>query len=105
MAFEVWLFDKSDIRTVTKVLMSEHAYHDEVLRAKLAPKGEAVLAQPGAPLNLETSGLQVAVNVTEMDYGEGNLPPNSFFARLVVELVAMAKETDAGTESGTAASY
>ncbi|MCE1255772.1 MAG: hypothetical protein LWX83_19755, partial [Anaerolineae bacterium] len=25
-AFEVWLFDKNDIQTVTKVLMSEHAY-------------------------------------------------------------------------------
>ena len=35
-AFEVWLFDKSDIRTVTKVLMSEHAYQDEALRARLA---------------------------------------------------------------------
>ncbi|HEX9017899.1 MAG TPA: hypothetical protein VF806_01860, partial [Anaerolineaceae bacterium] len=27
-AFEVWLFDKNDIQTVTKVLMSEHAFND-----------------------------------------------------------------------------
>jgi hypothetical protein len=101
MAFEVWLFDKSDIRTVTKVLMSEHAFHDEVLRARLAPKGEAVLAQSGAPLELETSGLQVYVNITEMEYGESNLPANSFFTRLVVELLAMAKPGGAVTKANT----
>ncbi len=90
-AFEVWLFDKSDIRTVTKVLMSEHAYRDEDLRAKLASKGEAVLAQPGAPFSLETSGLEVRVNVTELEYGEGNAPAHSYFSQLTVELVAVSK--------------
>jgi hypothetical protein len=96
-AFEVWLFDKSDIRTVTKVLMSEYAFHDDAIRAKLAPKGEAVLAQPGSPIVLETSGLQIQVDVAQLEYGEAELPPNSFFAKLVVELAAMAKPADAGT--------
>jgi hypothetical protein len=95
-AFEVWLFDKSDIRTVTKVLMSEHAFRDDSLRAKLASKGEAVLAQPGMPFTLETSGLEIRVEVTELDYGEGNLPPNSFFSKLTVELVALAKPAESG---------
>lgn len=93
-AFEVWLFDKSDIRTVTKVLMSEYAFQDDSLRAKLASKGEAVLAQPGVPFTLETSGLQVRVDVTELVYGEGELPPDSFFSKLTVELVAMAKPAE-----------
>jgi hypothetical protein len=93
-AFEVWLFDKSDIRTVTKVLMSEYAFHDEAMRAKLAPKGEAVLAQPAVPVRLGTSRLQVQVNVTDMDYGRGDLPPNSHFAKLMVELVATAKPSE-----------
>jgi hypothetical protein len=79
---------------VTKVLMSEHAFRDESLRAKLASKGEAVLAQPGAPFALETSGLEVRVDVTELDYGEGNLPPNSFFSKLTIELVALAKPAE-----------
>jgi hypothetical protein len=96
-AFEVWLFDKSDIRTVTKVLMSNYAFYDETLRAKLAPKGEPVLAQPGSPVTLETSGLKVQVDVTDLVYDAGELPPESVFAKLMVELVAMAKpvETDA----------
>jgi hypothetical protein len=96
-AFEVWLFDKTDIRTVTKVLMSEHAYKDGALRSKLASKGEAVLAQPSVPFSLETTGLNVTLEVTELDYGEGELPPKSFFSKLTVELVASAK---AGAEGG-----
>ena len=90
-AFEVWLFDKSDIRTVTKVLMSEHAYQDEALRARLASKGEAVLVEPGSPFVLETSGLQVRVDVTELVYGEDEMPAGSFFSKLTVELVATTK--------------
>jgi len=93
-AFEVWLFDKSDIRTVTKVLMSDYALNDDALRAKLASKGEAVLAQPGGPFVLETSGLQIRVDVTELVYGEGDAPPQSFFSKLTVELVAMAKPAE-----------
>ena len=95
-AFEVWLFDKSDIRTVTKVLMSEHAFNDEGLRTRLVSKGEAVLAQPGSPFALETSGLQVRVNVTELTYGEGEAPPRSFFSKLTVELMAYSKPAASG---------
>jgi hypothetical protein len=98
-AFEVWLFDKSDIRTVTKVLMSEHAFQDSALRTRLASKGEAVLAEPGSPFMLETSGLQVRVDVSEMIYGESELPPRSFFSKLTVELVAMARP--AGSDSSS----
>ena len=97
-AFEVWLFDKNDIRTVTKVLMSEHAYHDQELRTNLAPKGEAVLAQVNEPLVLETATLRIEATATEIIYGSGPLPPNSFFERLTVELVAHQKEGQAGTQ-------
>lgn len=93
-AFEVWLFDKNDIRTVTKVIMSEHAYYDDALRAKLAPKGEAALAKPGETIVLETASLIINARVIELEYGTGELPPQSFFNRLVVELAAWAKETD-----------
>jgi len=91
-AFEVWLFDKNDIRTVTKVLMTEHCYQDEDLRAKLAPKGEAVLGEEGAMINLETASLRVQAKVIEMEYGEGTLPPNSFVNRLTIELAAWQLE-------------
>jgi hypothetical protein len=95
-AFEVWLFDKSDIRTVTKVLMSEHAFSDSTLRSKLSAKGDLVLAEPGAMLRLETTGLQVDIEVNEVTYGQGDEPSKSFFSKLTVELVASAKSSDSG---------
>jgi hypothetical protein len=87
-AFEVWLFDKNDIRTVTRVLMSDYAFHDEALRTKLAPKGEPVLAGTDEDIVLETKTLRVRARIVEAAYGEGNLPPDSFFEKLTIDLAA-----------------
>jgi hypothetical protein len=93
-AVEVWVFDKNDIRTVTKVLMSEHAFNDDAIRTELAPKGEAVLIRPGATILLETQTLTVQARVIDLAYGSGALPPNSFFERLSVEISAWPKRTN-----------
>ncbi len=85
-AFEVWLFDQNDIKTVTKVLMSGHAYYDEVTRSELEKKGEPVLAEPGKEFALTTNNLKVICRVMDMGYGEGPLPEESFFDRLSIEL-------------------
>jgi hypothetical protein len=98
-AFEVWLFDKNDIRTVTKVLMSEYAYNDIELRDRLAPKGDAVLAQANVPLVLETATLRVEATATEVIYGESELPPNSFFERLTVEMLALEPQAEPDIET------
>lgn len=91
-AFEVWLFDKNDIRTVTKVVMSDHAFFDEAIRAKLAPKGEPILARERETIVLETASLIINAEITELQYGTGVLPPQSFMERFSVELSAWAKE-------------
>lgn len=96
-ATEVWLFDKNDIRTITKVLMSEHAFKDQTLRTKLAPKGEAVMVAPDSVAVLETQTLRVQIRVIDLQYGEGSLPPNSFFERLTVEIAAWPKEDASAT--------
>jgi len=101
-AIEVWLFDKDDIRTVTKVIMSEHAFNDQALRTKLAPKGEAVKAEPGAVTVLETQSLRLQVRLVDLQYGEGALPPNSFFERFTVELASWPNEDGGGAESDDA---
>ncbi|MBN1955092.1 MAG: hypothetical protein JW900_08590 [Anaerolineae bacterium] len=85
-AIEVWLFDKNDIRTITKVLLSEFALQDEALRAKLAAKGEPVQIRPGAEVILDTATLILRVRVTDLEYGQGQLPPNSFFQRVGMEI-------------------
>ena len=90
-AFEVWLFDKNDIRTVTKVLMSKYAYDDDALRAKLAPKGEAILVEPGKVIVLETASLRVDAVISEMEYGDGAVPPQSYFTKLTVSLTPSLK--------------
>ncbi|NDJ86441.1 MAG: hypothetical protein GYB66_11185, partial [Chloroflexi bacterium] len=96
-AVEVWLFDKNDISTITHVVMSEHAFNDEALRAKLAPRGEPVLAKAGMQTTLETQTLRAEVTIKTVEYGEGPLPDNSFFERLTVEIAVWQKE---GAESG-----
>jgi hypothetical protein len=98
-AFEVWLFDKNDIRTETKVLMSAHAFNDEALRSKLAPKGEPVLVEPAQVITLETASLQVTARVTEMEYGDGGMQAESFFSRVSVELVVSLKQEGAEAEA------
>jgi hypothetical protein len=98
-AMEVWLFDKNDIRTVTKVLMSDHAFNDESLKAKMAPKGEAVLAEAGAIATLETASLRIQAKVVDLEYGSGPLPPNSFFKRVTIELAAWKRDTKSTSPS------
>jgi hypothetical protein len=87
-AFEVWLFDKNDIQTVTKVLMSQHAFDDEPTRQRLSAKGEPVPAEAGREMILETATLRLQARVVDMSYGSGPVPPESFFERLTLELVA-----------------
>lgn len=90
-AFEVWLFDKNDIRTVTKVVMSEHAFNDEGLKSRLAAKGEPIMAKSAGVVEMETATLKVAARIVDMQYGSGALPPNSFFQQLTLEISAWKK--------------
>lgn len=101
-ALEVWLFDKNDIRTVTKVLMTDHAFNDDAIRARLAPKGEAVLVKAGDKITLETASLRIQARIVDMAYGTGPLPPNSFFERITIELAAWKKKEGQAAPAGGA---
>lgn len=90
-AFEVWLFDSKDFKSVTQVLMSEHAFADESIRQRLETKGDLLVASPGQELVLETTYLQLVVRVVDMSYGTGGTPPDSFFKHLTLELVIWSK--------------
>ena len=90
-AFEIWLFDKNDIQTVTKVIMSEHAHEDDKTRVRLESKGEPILAEPGKQVLLETASLQLEARIIDMEYGEGAAPDQSFFQRLTLELAVWPK--------------
>lgn len=87
-AFEVWLFDKNDIQTVTKVIMSQYTYNDEASRGRMASKGDPVLAESGGVVALETASLIVEARIVDFSYGEGPLPSESYFDRMTIELTA-----------------
>jgi len=91
-AFEAWLFDKSDIRTLTIVLASEYAANEPDLRAKLEPKGEVEMIAPGRVVTLETSVLRVLVQIKELEYAQGgNSPAHSFVQKVTFVLQAWVK--------------
>jgi hypothetical protein len=90
-AFEVWLFDKNDIQTVTKVLMSAHAYNDPATFQRLEAKGEPFLIEPGKQIVLETKALQLVAVVSDMEYAVDPLPENSHLERLTLELAVWPK--------------
>jgi hypothetical protein len=85
-ALEIWLFDKNDIKTATKVLMTEHAYNDPNIRARIEPKGELVVVKPQEQVLLETATLQLLATVVDMEYGTGAMPAKSHFERITLEL-------------------
>jgi hypothetical protein len=91
-AFEVWLFDKNDIQTVTKVLMSQHAFSDNALRTRLAAKGDPFLMEPGSETELETATLRLVARVVDMAYGAGPSPADSYFERVTLELAVWQKD-------------
>ncbi|WP_448335822.1 hypothetical protein [Bellilinea sp.] len=90
-AFEVWLFDKNDIQTVTKVLMSPHAFNDPAIRQRLESKGEPIEVAKERRVLLETATLQLEARVVDVSLGGGALPENSYFERLTLELAVWPK--------------
>lgn len=89
---EIWLFDKNDIKTATKVLMSRHAFGDPGIRSRLEPKGELVIVEPQGQILLETATLQLLVTVVDLEYGKGPLPPDSYFERITLELAIWPRQ-------------
>jgi hypothetical protein len=95
-AFEVWLFDKNDIQTVTKVLMSTHAFNDVATYQRLQAKGEPFMVERGKQVVLETAALQLVATVSDTEYGQGALPEDSYFDRLTLEIAVWPKAVPQG---------
>jgi hypothetical protein len=91
-ALEIWLFDKNDIKTATKVLMSKHAFNDSEIRGRLERKGELVVVEPQAQVLLETATLQLLATVVDLEYGKGPMPADSYFERITLELAIWPRQ-------------
>lgn len=91
-AFDVGLFDKTDITTLSRVVMSQDAFQNDVeLRNNIEsnPQAEAILAEPGKEFTLETSALRVVAKIDELAYGGGG---NQYFEKLKVTLHVFLRE-------------
>ena len=91
VSFDVGLFDKTDITTLSRVIMSEFAYNDETYRAKVDanPQAEAVLAEPGKEFTFEPTAMRIVAKIDELQYGEGG---NRYFEKLTVSMDLFLKE-------------
>jgi hypothetical protein len=94
-ALEIWLFDKNDIKTATKVLMSSHAFSDAGIRSRLEAKGELIQVEPQKQVMLETETLQLLATVVDLQYGDGSMPDKSYFDRVTLELAIWRKAEQA----------
>ena len=90
-SFDVGLFDKTDITTLSRVVMSDHAFNDETLRAKVEanPQAEAILAEPGKKFSFDTTALRVDAEIEEVEYGDDE---KTFFSKLTANLKVFLKE-------------
>ncbi|NPA06224.1 MAG: hypothetical protein GXO54_02335 [Chloroflexi bacterium] len=88
-AFEVWLFDKSDIRTETVVLATPEAAADEALRQRLEVRGAILAAEPQQQIVLETERLRAEVFVRDCECDSDQ--DGQYFTRLTVEFRVFQK--------------
>ena len=92
-AFDLWLYDRKDVHTLTLVIMSEYAYQDQALRTRLLTKGELILAEKGKRLHLETHSFRMDARIAEVVYEtDPSMPPNSYFKKLVIEIAPTYKD-------------
>lgn len=87
-AFDIWLFDKLEARTETRLLLSEGAANDPVLRVRLPDRGEPVQADLDRVITLETENLRLIATITGLEYED---PSNMIFAKLVTKLEVLPK--------------
>ena len=91
VSFDVGLFDKTDITTLSRVVMSEFAYNDDTLRAKVEgnPQAEPVLAEPGKRFSFDTTALRVDAEIVDVEYGDDQ---NKYFSKLTTKINVFLKE-------------
>lgn len=84
-ALEVWLFDKNDIQTATRFLVSEFGQANLEERQRLASKGAVVSLRLNTTLALETRTLRLKVAVTALELTGG------YFQKVTLKVGAWRK--------------
>ncbi len=86
-AFDIWLYDRLDDRTVKDVVLTEQAFSDRAQRRQLAGNGRPDVPAPDKILLLETANLLLDATLVDFEYGLSPDPSaQPFFDRFVVQL-------------------
>lgn len=83
-ALAIWVFDKSDFHSKNKILLTPYAFEDEVMRNKLATRGDLVRAEPGT-IEIATSMLRVEVEITDLQLGPIDHHPDGYYQRVALQ--------------------
>ena len=83
-ALSLWVFDKNDFQSTTKVLMTEYAYHDSVTRSKLRIRGDAVQAIEGGVIEILTSTMRVEIQVSDLAHNADKNPDRGYFQNVTL---------------------
>lgn len=86
IALEVWLFDKNDINTVTKVLRSAQGFYNPSQRSSRDPVSDVLVIEPDQTLVLETKTLRLRVKVLAVEYLEDPAHSQSVFKQVSLKL-------------------
>jgi hypothetical protein len=92
VALAVWVFDKNDFQSTTKVLMTDYAYNDSLIRGKLDNRGDAILARNGQ-MSIDTSTLRVEVDVSGLDFAPVGNETNGYFEKINLQYRVFKKAT------------
>jgi hypothetical protein len=84
-ALAVWVFDKSDFHSKTKVLVTPYVYANDVIRAKVSERGEVIQARPNLLFEVPTGQLRVEVEVRTLQMRPSGANPDAYFERVNLE--------------------
>jgi len=91
--FEVWLFDKNDIRTLAKYIISEYAYLHSDITSKVVEKDcLPILAKERDTVVLDTVSLTIRVEIKNLEYVNDKKAVNNLFKTVQLEITMWSKD-------------
>lgn len=93
-ALAVWVFDKADFKSVTRVLCSDYAYGNSAIRDKLSKKGDVAGIRSGDAFEIETSRMRVVVRVDDVLQNSDD-PANSYITSARLSFTIQRKSSNA----------
>jgi hypothetical protein len=85
-ALEVWLFDKNDINTMTKVLRAAQGFYQAAQRSQRDRVSEVLVIRPDQKIVLETKALRLRAHVMSVEYQTDGTGSASVFKQVSLKL-------------------